>query len=376
MIASAHLWRRLLGLLALIALLVGGWYVSSWRRGTSVRNQASGGTVSIAALTENQSIIEVKSLKPRDVGRLREYWRQQALTRNRPGEFHARVLDQDGHPVAGATVEADLSRVAEDRLRSSDWMAVPVGDEVERVEIKLIADSSGWVHLLGISGLRMRVESVGAPGFLWDTPQFLYYDFDRPNLSEDFRDRSKGVTFYLWRRGTVEPCLIWTRFHAVSDEKLVREICLFHPRAQPGEQGDLILRTPLNDPEQSGDRHYDRWIVLEAGAHAELVETTDVYPYRAAAQGYQREFRWLYRQGEPDSTSWIRRFYVRARSGCVSASLTVKFGLVPMGLEISAIVNPRGSPYLEPDPDLQISDPDTIERLDSSTRQATTGEGR
>ena len=39
-----------------------------------------------------------------------------------------------------------------------------------------------------------------------------------------------------------------------------------------------------------------------------------------------------------------------------------------MSLSISAIVNPNGLQFLEPDPDKLITDPDEIRRLDEQTR--------
>lgn len=306
--------------------------------------------------------------------------RQTLLSRNQPVEFYARVVDQNVQPVEGVNLSVKLHRVDEKMFATTNFLSKQLGDEIVTKTNDLVSDAQGWVQLKGVTGFALDIIRLTKDGYVSRYSDghhrgVTYESGGRRNTSGDVQmtnawNPTKGYTFHLWKKGETEPVLQWRNGCRIIRETLEHPIALFPSPGNPNDLPDLVLKTPLAHPEiPSGDRSYDRWIILEAAPEAGIQETTMPYPYAAPQDGYGRDFKFLYQRDAPGSEGWTRRFYVKARNGKVFASLAVVFSSSSgLTLQVDAIVNPNGSRNLEPDPEKQITDPEEIRRLDETTR--------
>lgn len=307
-------------------------------------------------------------------------YRQQVLERNQPVEFYARVVDQDARPVEGANTMLKLLRVDEQVFATTNFFHMQMGDENKPRKIELLSDAKGWLQVTGVTGYSIDVNLVEKEGYISQyTNRYhggVHYEpGGRRNPSADILmtnalNPAQGYTFHLWKKGTTEPVVQWKQTYRITRDVAEQSISLFPTAADQSSHADLVLKTWLAYPEaREGDRMYERWIALEAAPDAAIQETTMAYPYAAPLNGYGRDFRFLYQRGTREGEGWTRKFYVKARDGKVFASFIAKFSSAAgLTLQLDTIVNPNGSPVLEPDAAKQIADPEEILRIDESAR--------
>ncbi len=96
--------------------------------------------------------------------------RQLALSQNQPIEFYARVLDQDGKPIAGAKVFLKLTRTDERMFETTNYFSRKMGDEVLIIPVELMADSNGWLELTKTNGYFLNIWGVKKEGYTSSYP--------------------------------------------------------------------------------------------------------------------------------------------------------------------------------------------------------------
>ncbi len=320
----------------------------------------------VASLTNREAgLKKPEGLSERDWQILLQV-RRQLLNDNKPIEFHARVIDQFHQPVSGAVVEGRLFRNDEEKLSPANFLRFKPGDEIVRETLELISDNDGWIRLTRRRGQFIVIESLACSGYVWRFEKFQNFHYDRPNLSEDFKDRTKGHIFQVWKKGETEKLI---PFHFAVPVDLEGTnwygVDFFRGVISDGKTGDFrfwfLTTTDVNG--QPARRF--RFEAPDGGLQLDAKP----YPYEAPADGYAPGQDWMY---EPfgqhakgnHSETLVRRFYVRGRGGKIYASVTWNF----IASAISGYINPAGSRNLDPDPAKQITDPDEIRRLDEATR--------
>ena len=279
-------------------------------------------------------------------------------------EFYAKIIDQTGVPVEGAILTGNMS-VYDEGLLVNDK------DRVQDTPIQVRSDGAGRLEFKSPHGSTLRVDTLKKDGYLWNHPGFGSFSFgslNRPKIPPDYTDPAKRLTFQMWKRGVSEPLVQQgIRVPLAADQEAYGVNLLNGKKVATNESPDLIIRIPLAG-EVTGAGPEDRWFIFEI-PNGGIIEISDVYPYAAPRTGYQPEWKWLHKIGEKSGKSWRRNFYVKARGGRVCAGVTITWGgLAGTAFNIEAIINPAGSPILEPDPAKQITDPEEIRRLDEATR--------
>ncbi|MFN0069315.1 MAG: hypothetical protein ACKVYV_16965, partial [Limisphaerales bacterium] len=159
----------------------------------------------------------------------------------------------------------------------------------------------------------------------------------------------------------------WHRVNLPHGDGSVR-LNLLLGKTDNAAAADLEFSTRLLFP---GDarRKYDRQVSIRVLGHGGMAFTEDVYPFRAATNGYAagHEFLLLPSEGRRD-WDWRRNVYLRLRGGAVHAGLSLVFTASRLEFELAGHANPQGSILLEPDEAKLVTDPDEIVRLDAATR--------
>ena len=307
--------------------------------------------------------------------------RDMMLQSNQSVEFHARVIDQSGLPVADAKLELRLTYVDEAKVKSPTFIRMKMGSEIASRPIELRSDNQGWLHLSGIKGKILDITGLSKDGYLSNMPEGNYDSliFD-PNGKRrtsvrlemmDALNSSKGYTFHLWKKGETEKLIKWSKSIRLPRDIPQHKVNLFGLDNQEAT-ADIIIESELVHPElpisDEYPRAFDRWIRIRP-VNGEIQLTQDVYPYLVTDQGkYEPQFQFLYQVNNRESEGWQKNFYVKARNGRCYASLQVRFVQMPMSLQIETLVNPTGSRNLEPDPEKLITDLEEIRHLDDQTR--------
>lgn len=288
------------------------------------------------------------------------------MSENSPLEFYARVLDQDGNPVAGAQLSLRVERYDRNLLLKASYG----GETRERKDVVLTSDADGRFKLKQPEACNVNVLSLSKPGYLWKSNIYISYYNALVRLREkpEFADPLRGVVFHMWRQGKAEPLIpvgIWV---SVGEDSTQRPVNFFNKA-----EVDFVDWRIHGRHVRSGNptNRYDQQITIEA-INGELMEAVGVhYPFVAPEAGYQPSFTFLYRPGDSSQSGegWERRFYVKLRNGRVFGGFVIKFMPAPdIAFQIRGYLNPAGSRNLEPDPAKLIEDPNTIRALDLQTR--------
>jgi hypothetical protein len=295
--------------------------------------------------------------------------RRELLSRNKPVEFHAKVIDQFGGPVSGAVAKGKLSRNDEEKLSPENFLRLKPGEETVHEALELTSDDNGWIRLTDRKGEFIVIESLERPGYEWRFEKYLIFNYVRPNRSDDFKDRNKGFVFHVWKIGKTEALLPFHFGVPVNfDASNWYALDFFRGVIPSGEGGDFRFWFRTTNDVNGNPARLFRFENPSGGL--QLVQ--DAFPYEAPIDGYVREMEWMYEpQGrhsrENPQDVLVKQFYVRSRQGKIYAALTWNFSGGGIA-DIRGYVNPFGSRNLEPNPEKQITDPDEIRRLDKATR--------
>ena len=87
------------------------------------------------------------------------------LAGNQPVQFYARVVDQNGAPIAGASLDLHFSGIDTDKVLAK-YPHMDMGEEQTNWTAKVYSDANGWVRLDGIAGHYLYVWSISKAGYL------------------------------------------------------------------------------------------------------------------------------------------------------------------------------------------------------------------
>jgi hypothetical protein len=151
---------------------------------------------------------------------MRQFLAEQAALQ-RPMKLYARVVDQNGEPVAGAAAECEINTMPTSIRGTSG---------ISKVTRK--TDEDGRFSVEAPKGLSLTVLGVSAKGYAYDRKDNPFEFFFSSNLREDTRhhpDKEKPVRFLLRRRGEQVLLLGGGISAKFSDDKRFPEQALGRP---------------------------------------------------------------------------------------------------------------------------------------------------
>ena len=307
--------------------------------------------------------------------------RRLILEANQPVEFHARIVDQQEQPVAGALLKLNLTRVDETLVRTK-FPNMNMGDEQVEELIELSSDADGWIRLTGRTGKSVYVVSLVKDGYLWTQPtmgSFLYESAGRHRVGykgmEAAFDPSKGYTFHLWKKGRSErliPVSVRVNMDNEQQGQWVSNYFVGFLSAKVLSsrfRGVDLLIQGVRHPTGLAERPYEFTFTFTV-PNGGILASEDFYPYRAPETGYETAWTFVNKPMSrgPEDGPWTRTFYFKLRDGKAFAGMRVSFQKTNFDLVFDGHLNPAGSRNLEPDPNLLIVDPEEIRRLDDATQ--------
>jgi len=283
---------------------------------------------------------------------------REAVASNRPVEFYGKVIDQDGRPVPGVTIEFELVGYNENFLKI--FAAAKIGDEERRTRLRATSDNDGLFSIKGVTGRMLGLKEVQKEGYgpLMVEKGMFVYD---PYLQDLFHpDPQKPVVFHLWKKGPTDP-LIKTEesFKIISDGRIYT-VDLLKRKIAEGTSATGDLRVQVKCPEKVDRKTPYLWSFIIDSIEGGILETNDPFPYRAPDSGYEPGYEVIM---DPAASKWKgevkRQFYVKSRGGKVHASVEVTVFPNYDGrtgrFRVNYLANPNNSRNLEYDPSKQIN---------------------
>ncbi len=291
--------------------------------------------------------------------------REWARSHNGPVVFYAKVTDQHGAPVTGVALHGALS-VFDEGLFTSDE------NRVRESKIQVLSDAFGHIELKRDSGAWLRIERIEKDGYLWNDPGLTAFGFgvNTPRSGPTYANPNQRLVLPMWKQGPTEPTIRHTLRVPIGTDRVETAYNLLTGKCpEQGVAPDLIIKTPLASDQTKAARG-ERFFIFEAPSGG-IVETSDIYPYAAPAEGYESAWQWLFRPADriPGAEEWKRSFYIRSRDGRVYVGMKVVLDFAVPAVLIESITNPNGSRVLEPDTSKQMTDPEEIRQVDGQTRR-------
>ncbi|MBN8711680.1 MAG: carboxypeptidase regulatory-like domain-containing protein [Verrucomicrobia bacterium] len=250
-----------------------------------------------------------------------------------PIEFYGKVLDQDGSPVAGATVDViwtDLSANGSSHL-------------------EVVSDGSGLFSIKDIRGKHMTVQ-VTKEGYQRQLKGgqsgFDYAGFWEPTYHEP--DANNPVIFRLRKKVEADPMIQrGPTFLGASNDGAPTSFDLATGRKAADGSGNIAVRITKGP---KTDKRFDWTTTVEGIGGAELIESTDEFMTTAPVDGYKP--RWTFSQKATDEkyqSEVQAKFYVKTGDGRYAR---VEMRILPEYNETAAVdltvyLNPSGSRNLE-----------------------------
>lgn len=252
-------------------------------------------------------------------------------------DTYGKLVDQDGQPVVGATVQGALeSTFADDK------------------EYDTKTDNQGRFQFVGLHGTGLDL-----------IPEKEGYDFDpklpcsvRPELYMPSPSNLLVITMYKRHGG--EPMKHIQIFSSVSRDGSVKRFDLL--TNIQNNTGDLLValtRNPLNIDPKDLDKPFDWSVKLEL-TNGGFQEITNIYPNEAPTEGYQKT---VILNFQTNMVGWQSRFehnyYFKSQGGQIYGRMKIEIhagAQTPTAYFRAEIyANPAGSRNLEFDGNKQIN---------------------
>jgi len=250
-------------------------------------------------------------------------------------DIYAKVVDQNGDPVAGAKVKG--------------FVKLGFGDTEEH---DTITDAQGQFSFIGLhgQGLGIRLQKEGYE-YGPKTP------FQRAAIYVP--DPNNPVTITMWKEHGAEPMRHDKNFYKVAADGRLFTIDLTDNRKTDGTNAVGDLRVWIQRPAQIKRAEKFDWRFSMTATDGGLIEVTNVtYLNEAPQGGYQLSYE--VNMSSTD-TNWqeeiTKVFFLKTRNGHVYGHLSVT--VIPNYNDVSvfkieSFINPAGSRNLEFDPQKQI----------------------
>lgn len=263
-----------------------------------------------------------------------------------PIDFFGQVVDFDGQPVEGATVEfgwTDLS---------------PAGGTQSTTR----SDAAGRFSLTGALGKYLGVE-VKKDGYYSSKSNryaFEYAAFSDENFHQP--DSANPVIFRLRKKGRAEALVYRQTFYGLKADGTPQYFDLITGKKTTGgpPKGDIAIRLVRN--QSSDPSGYDWTLSLDGIGAAGLVESRDEFMFVAPDAGYESSLVIRQQAGTPNyERQASRNYYVRLADGRTYARLNAE--IRPKynddgAIDITLFLNPSGSRNLEFDDNKRLPAPE------------------
>ena len=278
-----------------------------------------------------------------------EAMRQKVLEENNQTrqDRYGKVIDQDGHPVAGVEVTGTIEFIQADK---------------PDLHYKTQTDTNGLFQFTGLHGAGLAVK-VAKAGYEMDN-QSGGAVFDPSGQSSP----TNRVIFMMWKLRGPEPMKHVQIQSPVLNGNEGKQFDLLESKMETLWNADEIraalkyatgdLTVTVNcDPLATNRNQPFSWSCSLAITNGGLCETTEIYPYQAPADGYKPVVKMDFPTNMVDWKSDCRRtYYFTSNHGRVYGRMAFhlsagsKFAL----FQADIYANPAGSRNLEFDPSKQI----------------------
>ena len=254
-----------------------------------------------------------------------------------PIEFYGKVVDQDGNPIQGATIECNWAAM-HDQPNKRTLSSGPDGQfTLTGVQGKVLS-----VNVFK-SGYHFGKESQGA---------FEYAAFFEPHFHVP--DPNNPIIFRLRKEGVTEPMIHRLVAGDLSTDGVPRWLDMDTGKLESsGQLGFAIARSNESEPTK-----FDYTVTVHAATGGGVILSEDEFMFQAPSEGYQPSVKIEQKQGDPNY-SWGQklRLYVKTRTGQYAAVKVeiAQFNRPAAGIQLLYYFNPSGSRNLEYDPDKRIN---------------------
>ncbi len=228
--------------------------------------------------------------------------------------FWGKVLDQDGHPIEGASIRASVTTLR--LVKTENGYR-----EFELLDAQSKAD--GTFMFDGASGFSLTIEKLTKPGYVLPSPyqeamrfpedlKYRYTYNPMGGLEKVFHpDPASPVVFRLWKLRNPEPLLLrgtWLGYQG--------------PEYQLDGEGAVDVKHSISVAVGSvGTKQSPQWEVTVTAAEADggiaKADPNDPFMFEAPVSGYERVQKFRY--GPDDTKDYGKgapvRFFVRTKKG-------------------------------------------------------------
>ena len=249
-------------------------------------------------------------------------------------DIYGKVVDQDGHPVAGVDVTGIARQIN--------------GYNEKFTSYKTQTDANGLFQFTGLRGYRLDADVVKA-GY-----EIIYQGgMVKPQGPSTPDNR---VIFNMWKQHGAEP-MKHVKLHSYipCDGNVTRFDLLTGKKNPDGDLSVSLTRNPLDIDRK---KPFDWTLTLQI-TNGGFQAITNIYPNEAPADGYQSSMIFHYGAAATNWTSQIQpKLYFKGENGRFYGQMTLKvmtdFQPPPTLFDAEIYANPGGSRNLEFDPSKQI----------------------
>lgn len=267
-----------------------------------------------------------------------EAFQQTIEQKNSPINFYGKVVDQDGNPVSGVTVNVKVRQWYVRSLATFDT-------DAHIIPIKKETDLSGRLEIHGMEGDVFDVESIQKPGYVLS-----------PKTPNGFGPSSGSlenpVIIKMWKMGEKAQLVDGSKFWGIIPDGRIYTLDLIQGTKVESATAVGDLRVIVNRP--SGVSRQDRydWSFQITPIDGGIIETEDEFMYQAPQDGYTPEYKL---QLAASDTKWTYRvkksFFVKTRGGQNYGRINVEVFAHYQNdgvFSVDYAVNPHGSRNLQP----------------------------
>jgi hypothetical protein len=299
----------LVGILVVGLLLLGGWWFWKSKRvppveapakaapASSVNTVAHSGTTSQPGTPADKSALAAQIAALEQNPKVKAIEAAVAKMNAASQYFYGKIIDQYGHPVAGATATGTLMQME----------GVDTGTKKDFYTTQ--SDDNGCFEFTNLHGWQLGVV-VKKDGYEMGQGAGFY---EAPNAQDKTSSEQRAI-FHMWKLQGAEP-MVHTKFDSrvPYDGQTAAFDILAGRKASSGDLQITLTRNPLQV--QRGGAPFD-WSVQIQVAGGGLVETSDLYPDEAPEGGYQPMFAFSMTK---DAANWTQRltqtYYIHTANG-------------------------------------------------------------
>jgi hypothetical protein len=299
----------LVGILLVLLLLLGGWWFWKSKRvppaevPVKAAPASPANAVAASDTTSQPNKLPVPPALASQIAALEKDHKvvaiEAAVTKMNAAsqDFYGKIIDQYGHPVAGATATGTLMQME----------GVDTGTKKDFYTTQ--SDGNGYFEFTNLYGWQLGVV-VKKDGYQMGQGAGFY---EAPNAQDKTSSEQRAV-FHTWKLQGAEP-MVHTKFDSrVPYDGQTAAFDLFAGRkASSGDLQITLVRNPLQV--QRGGAPFD-WNVHMQVAGGGLIETSDLYPNEAPESGYQPAFDFSMAE---DAANWTQRltqtYYIHTANG-------------------------------------------------------------